>query len=109
AGLRDIGLDLGPHTVSRLDRLSSRLNEHRGRVDVELVQDVLRDHSGRPRSVCRHVEEELHPLEATATVASVVYDVTAREAWVADGPPCTTPFRPLPWPVSRTAAAPPSG
>jgi isopenicillin-N N-acyltransferase-like protein len=97
-GLRDVGLDLGPHTVSRRNRLTRMLEDGHGRLDIEHVQDALRDHEHRPRSVCRHVEEELHPLEATATVASVVYDVTAREAWVTDGPPCSASFRPLPWP-----------
>jgi isopenicillin-N N-acyltransferase-like protein len=50
------------------------------------------------------------PYDQGATVASVLMDLNAKKLWLADGPPCTTPYRELdyaellgkPSPIRRT-------
>jgi len=51
--------------------------------------DALRDHTGHPKGVCRHVDENDPWVEQTVTVASVVMNLEKRRLHVAAGPPCT--------------------
>ena len=51
--------------------------------------DALRDHTGHPKGVCRHVDESDPWVEQTVTVASVVMNLEKRRLHVAAGPPCT--------------------
>jgi isopenicillin-N N-acyltransferase like protein len=82
-----------PSSPFRLDRLGRRAAGDRGGLTVEALEQMLADHAGHPRSVCGHVEEGLPIYEQAATVASLVADPVAGVLHVADGPPCTTPFR----------------
>jgi isopenicillin-N N-acyltransferase-like protein len=53
---------------------------------------LLRDHTGRPDSVCRHPNPALPEEERVETVVSVIEDLTARRFYVAAGTPCTHDF-----------------
>jgi len=55
---------------------------------VEDVKSYLRDHEGRPNSICRHPETERAPSEWYETVASVILDMNARRLMMANGSPC---------------------
>ena len=57
------------------------------------LKGILRDHDGRPDSICRHVNESRPPNERYETVASAILDVDAREMFIASGPPCTARYR----------------
>ncbi len=56
---------------------------------------LLRDHVGRPDSVCRHPNPSLPEEERVETVVAVVEDLTARRLYIASGPPCTHAFEEL--------------
>lgn len=64
-------------------------------VSVASAQAALRDHDGRPSSVCAHDDPALDPIEDYLTVASVVADLEARVLWVTEGGPCEHAFDPL--------------
>lgn len=63
------------------------------RLDAHGLMRLLRDHTGRPDSVCRHPNPALPEEERVETVVSVIEDLTARRFYVAPGPPCTHQFR----------------
>jgi len=67
-----------PSTIPRLEA-----------VRTQPLLDALRDHSSRPKSVCRHADPGEPWVDQTATVASVVMNLAARRLHVAAGPPCT--------------------
>jgi isopenicillin-N N-acyltransferase-like protein len=73
-----------PHSLSRgvrVRRLFERLDRPVTEADV---MEILRDHYGRPLSLCRHAEGE----EVNQTNVSVVMDLDDRRMLVTGGPPC---------------------
>ncbi len=67
----------------------------RGPLAAEKVQDALRDHLGRPDSVCRHPSPVFPPQANYATALSVVMDLHARRVNYTSGPPCQHAFQSL--------------
>ena len=59
------------------------------------IQRVLRDHDGRPSSVCAHADPAVHPVEDYVTVASFIAALGSRRAWITEGNPCEHPFEEL--------------
>jgi isopenicillin-N N-acyltransferase-like protein len=57
--------------------------------------DALRSHEGFPNSVCRHVDPADPWPDQTATLASVVMNLSARRLHVAPGQPCTHEHEPI--------------
>lgn len=61
-------------------------------LSVEALQDMLRDHANRPRSICRH-EDPAAPIdEQYRTVTSIIIDLQQRQLWASDGPPCQSEY-----------------
>jgi isopenicillin-N N-acyltransferase-like protein len=58
-------------------------------VKQQPLLDALRDHTGHPKGVCRHVDSSDPWVEQTVTVASVVMNLEKRRLHVAAGPPCS--------------------
>jgi isopenicillin-N N-acyltransferase-like protein len=84
-------------THLRHERLAELLTQagEQGPLSLRTVQDALRDHRGRPDSVCRH-ESPLFPRDLNyRTCLSVVMDLPARRAHHAAGPPCQHPYHAL--------------
>jgi isopenicillin-N N-acyltransferase-like protein len=92
-------------TFRRCARMEAMLEEERGgredgrgrsdgsgTLDARTLMTVLRDHVGRPDSVCRHPNPALPEEERVETVVSVIEDLTARRFYVAPGTPCTHEF-----------------
>lgn len=79
-------------TYQRGARMEVMLEEGRGRLDARGLMTLLRDHHGRPDSVCRHPNLALPEEERVETVVSVIEDLTARRFYVAPGAPCTHEF-----------------
>lgn len=81
-------------TYERAARLHHLLTQDAARrtLDAGHLMAILRDHDGRPDSVCRHANPRLPEEERVETVVSVVEDLTARRFYVAGGTPCTTDF-----------------
>ncbi|HYS71470.1 MAG TPA: C45 family peptidase, partial [Thermoplasmata archaeon] len=63
------------------------------KVTVEDLKRMLRDHTGAPRSLCRHQDRTLPPESRYETVVSVIMDLDAKEMYVASGTPCTARYR----------------
>lgn len=55
------------------------------------IQDVLRDHDGFPRSICRHTNDE-QPTGFWQTVFSVIIEPEKRQMHVTRGTPCSHPY-----------------
>ncbi|SMO82849.1 C45 family autoproteolytic acyltransferase/hydolase [Halorubrum cibi] len=86
----------GPSTLYRAERLRRLLvaeaesggdPENRG-IDSAAIRDSLRDHFGRPSSICSHVDESLPEVEHGQTNASLVIDLRERRILGQRGPPC---------------------
>jgi len=59
------------------------------------AQNMLRDHHGKPESVCRHSNMKLPEYERYETVVSIVMDLYARKLWATVGSPCVTEYQSL--------------
>lgn len=81
-------------TFEREARMSTLLSERRDgdKMELENLQSFLRDHEGRPTSLCRHPELELPEERRYVTVVSVLMDLHARRMLVSDGNPCETEY-----------------
>ncbi len=76
--------------LSSEDRLS-RIRELLGVGTVisrDELEGDLRDHEGRPYSICRHVDPEGDAAEQMRTVTSIVMDLTELTFAYTNGPPC---------------------
>jgi isopenicillin-N N-acyltransferase like protein len=85
--ISDVGMEKLPDSRARTVRLRQLLASG-GVLDVDEIEAALVDHSGHPDSICRHVNEEEHPIEQIATNASLIMDLTTSEIRIAVGPPC---------------------
>lgn len=82
----------GQTTLYRAERVRRALTREAGDVDETTVTRALRDHFGRPGSVCSHVDEDRPPVEHSQTNASVVVDLTGRQLLATRGPPCESEY-----------------
>lgn len=95
AQVQGIGKDVGADSLYRHQRARDLVEPKLGRVTVKDVQAALSDHAGHPKSICRHPDPRDPESGRSASIASLVTDLTARVVWVASGPPCCHPFRPI--------------
>lgn len=93
--LKDVSLWVMPDSPFRLERLRTAVAGARDTLSLHLFRAVLADHANFPSGVCCHPDTRLPTLDQGATVASVLMDLDERKMWVADGHPCSTPYREL--------------
>jgi isopenicillin-N N-acyltransferase-like protein len=79
------------YSFSRCRRISALLDSTRP-ADVSQLQAILRDHHGRPNSLCRHPDLDFPPAQRHITVTSVIMDLHERRMWITDGQPCRSPY-----------------
>lgn len=93
ASINDLGIQVLPDSYPRLARARQLVEVHHGRLNVETMQSVLRDHVNEPDSICRH-EDEIGDAagKRLQSVFSVLMDLGERRVWVTDGPPCSAPY-----------------
>lgn len=84
--LEEPGTYAGTHV--RLNRARRLLQAQLGKVTVESLQTLLRDHVNWPDSICTHEDPADSPYERGLTLVSLVMDLTGRVMWAAPGPPC---------------------
>lgn len=82
----------GQTTLYRAERVRRALAREAGDVDEATVTRALRDHFGRPGSVCSHVDDDRPPVERGQTNASFVLDLTERTMLATRGPPCESEY-----------------
>jgi len=75
-------------TFFRLHCLQSALDRAAPEITVRGLQDALSDHRNFPQGVCGHGDKRLNEYERYATIASVIYDLSANEIYLSAGPPC---------------------
>ena len=93
-GGTDVGLWVMPDSPFRLQRFREQI-EPKGKLSLDDFRSALADHANNPSGICCHPDERWDPLEQGETIASVLMDLDARRMWIADGLPCTTPYREL--------------
>lgn len=82
----------GPSTLYRGPRLRRLLAADSGEIDPSTIKTGLRDHFGRPSSICSHIDESLPEIEHGQTNASFIIDLDDRRLLAARGPPCATEY-----------------
>lgn len=100
SGVRDLGIQAFPDSPVRLARIARLTEEAHGAIDATAAAGMLRDHAGRPDSICRH-EDTVNDEEGVRihSVFSLVMDLERRLLQLTGGPPCEAPYRELsPWP-----------
>ena len=75
----------------RQRRIDQWLNLQRRNPDLEGVKNLLRDHEGYPRSICRHANDD-PSTGCWETVFSVIIEPLARRMHVSRGTPCDHPY-----------------
>jgi isopenicillin-N N-acyltransferase-like protein len=90
----DVGLWVMPDSPFRLDRLRAQTGSAPS-LSLKDFRQALADHANHPSGICCHPDERWDPLEQGETVASVLMDLDARRMWLAEGRPCTAPYREL--------------
>jgi isopenicillin-N N-acyltransferase-like protein len=92
---KDVSLWVMPDSPFRLERLHSEVEAAGTKLRLEDFRTFLSDHANYPSGVCCHPDARMDPLDRGTTVASVLMDLDARRMWIADGHPCTSPYREL--------------
>jgi isopenicillin-N N-acyltransferase like protein len=97
----DLSLWAMPSSAVRLQRLRAG-GARPEPMTLDHFRALLADHADYPHSICAHPDPTEHPCERSATIASVLMDLTERQIWVAAGHPCQAPYQrlDLSWPAS---------
>ncbi|MBC8256440.1 MAG: peptidase C45 [Candidatus Marinimicrobia bacterium] len=61
-------------------------------LNVENMQEILKDHEHKPQSLCRHRDDALPESQHTITKTAMIIDLEERKMWVSDGQPCKAVF-----------------
>ncbi len=78
--------DFGSSSFFRGDRARRLLGD--GPIDDKVLADVLADHGGYPRAICRHDDGTDVDADRSETLYSVIMNLDERRLSVAAGPPC---------------------
>ena len=92
---KDISLWVMPDSPFRLERLRAAVERAAPDLTLDTFREVLADHANFPSGVCCHPDDRMDLFDQGSTVASVLMDLDDARIWVADGRPCTAPFREL--------------
>ena len=76
----------------RLQRIRSLVKERHGKITIEDVMDMLRDHAGYPFSICDHENLKDPEAERDATNFGIIMDLTENCMYLAPGNPCESEF-----------------
>ena len=77
----------------RLQRLKALVKERHGKITIEDVMSMLRDHVGYPCSICDHENMREPEAERDATNFGVIMDLTENCMYLAPGNPCESEFK----------------
>lgn len=91
-GQRELLATTAASSTARFSRGRALLSAARGRIDVETLKAVLRDHADTPTCICRHPVAGVDQMEQVESVTGVVMDLAAGVMHIAPGIPCEVPF-----------------
>ena len=89
----DVGVVASDHTLLRYGRAIRLLRAQATQITVETLKSIFRDHFNHPKSLCRHPDLGQPEIERSATLASMIVDLTAGEMHVTAGEPCETEYQ----------------
>jgi hypothetical protein len=92
---KDVRYENGEYRANsqgRCDRMQQLVEASAGGLDLKKLESFLSDHDSKPNSICWHVDGSKPVQKQTRTLDSMVYIPEKREAWIAKGNPCSTPF-----------------
>ena len=95
----DVSVWAMPSSPVRLQRLLTSIGAMPSH-SLDAFRTLLSDHADYPSGICCHPDPRAEPLDQARTVTSVLMDLNARRMWLADGNPCTTPYRELDYSAS---------
>lgn len=84
---------IAPSTLYRTPRLERLIRALPRPWSLDQIKPALCDHLGLPAAICRHGDMSEAENLRTATVASVLLNVTAQYMEITDGPPCEHDFQ----------------
>lgn len=93
----DLWPDWAPSTLVRSGRMHQLLKARFGRLDLEALKEIMRDHANYPNSICRHEDER---GGVYSTLSTLIYRPEDRLMLVTDGTPCVSPFQEFTIPAS---------
>jgi hypothetical protein len=67
------------------------LQERRGTLNAQVMQEILRDRATAPDTLCRHAEDDA--TSDFITFASVIAEPALGQMWIAVGPPDRHPYQ----------------
>jgi isopenicillin-N N-acyltransferase like protein len=79
-------------SIPRLNRVSRLLSGRQGKVSLDGIQEIFRDHANFPHSICRHSDERVHEFARMKTIASIITNPRTGKLWCAFGNPCESPY-----------------
>jgi len=91
---RDVSVWAMPDSPVRMQRLLAGMEATPDR-SLDTFRSLLSDHANYPSGVCCHPDPRMAAVSQGMTVTSVLMDLTAQRMWIADGNPCTAPYREL--------------
>ncbi len=78
------------HRHKRINELVKPVRDGDEKLSFNTAEKMLKDHDGRPESVCRHENSAFSKDERYQTVVSVIMDLYARQLKATIGSPCLT-------------------
>jgi isopenicillin-N N-acyltransferase-like protein len=94
------------YRVPRIERVLRRGRGARSSDEMrQLIGTAMRDHFGKPNSVCNHPDPRNDRLVQNQTIASSIVDLTAGDYYVAAGLPCAGEYVKAPWNLYASADA----
>ncbi len=82
----DSGREGHPDTLTRLERMRALLDSELGRLDDDRLKRILGDTERAPNAIYRSADPADHPVEAAATVASLLIDLSTMTLQLAAAP-----------------------
>ena len=79
-------------TYIRLQRIRTLIKECYGKITVEDIMRMLKDHAGYPQSLCDHENMKDRPENRSATNFAIIMDLTENCIHLASGNPCENAF-----------------
>ena len=83
------------HRFARITQLLRQMRSGNGKMSMTKAEEMLRDHDGKPESVCRHENQSLPRDERYRTVVSMVMDLYTGQLQTTLGSPCERQYQTL--------------
>ena len=81
------------HRYRRINQLLTPIRGGKEKLNMTKAEALLKDHDGRPESVCRHPNSAFPEDERYQTVVSVVMDLYTGQIKATMGSPCENSYR----------------